>query len=273
MAEHEEKAVTIDDEELYGKTPQHPEEEASNKNNDNTDELYGKTPQHPEEEASNKNNDNTDELYVNNDVIATTITRCMRYHRPFDLRYKVLLPSGKDVKYTKIRYVSMEHCALIVVNDEQLMQCNLASPKVKLTLNTYISEQGDISNLSGRKSLIKLLCDNIVRRARDPLATTSPALGLMNSKIFSLDIWSILFGFMHWKDLVHFGYCSQLAYNISNDPEIWKVVYEKEFGMQNVEKMTIANWKNKFMMQYMMMRQKSGTDQATLDLIRSLMQQ
>ena len=218
-----------------------------------------------EEKASMVNDDN---------VIASIITRCMRNHRPFDLNYKVVKANGTDVKYTKIRYISMEHCALIVVNDEELMRCNVSAPKVKIALNTYIDSKGNIKNLSGRHSLIKLLCKSIVRRAVDPFATTSTALGFMNSKIFSIDMLCQIFDFMEWRDLLSFGYCSHLAYNMSNESELWKLMFSKVYGHPANEHVT--NWKNKFLTFHLKKDEthlvKSGKDKATLDLIRRLMQ-
>ena len=252
----EEKAMMIDDDKLYGNTPQNDDDDDNMKNDEELkqDGLY-------------------DFSSITNDVIATRITRCMRVHRPFDINYKIILPNGKDVKYTKIRYISMEHCALIVVNDEEIQKCNLPSPKVRLTLNTYINESGDIKNLSGRHSLIKLLCENIVRRAKDPLSTTSTTLGLMNTTIFSTNILIILFGFLNWRDLLNFGYCSQLAYNISNNPELWKLMYKKQYQYVEDDK-SISNWKNKFLTSYVQQKQlKSGQDEATQDLIRQLLRQ
>merc|ERR1712079_814721 len=190
-----------------------------------------------------------------NALIANRITHCMCNHRPFDLQYKVPTTSssssssssekGDTFKEIKIRYISMEHTALIVVNDEELQKCHIPAPKVKVVLKTYINEEGEIRNLSGRHSLIRLLCDNIVRRARDPLATTSTALGLMNSKVFSGDVLLLLFGFLEWRDLLHFGFCSQLSYGISNRPELWRLMYDQRFGVeQDAERFVLGNWKN-----------------------------
>lgn len=197
-----------------------------------------------------KNNDN-----ITNDMIATTITRCMRYHRPFDANYKIILPNGKDIKYTKIRYISMEHCSLIIVNDQELIKSNLPSPKLKIILNRYIDNKGNIKNLSGRYSLIKLLCNNIIRRAKDPLSTSLKQFGLMNNKIFSIDILIILFSFINWRDLLNFGYCSQIAYNISNESELWKSMYFMEYKHDNNNNNTdhkteVLNWKNKFIIKH-----------------------
>ena len=43
-------------------------------------------------------------------------------------------------------------------------------------LKDYIRKGGDMINLSGKKSLIKLLSDNIVKRAIDPLYVLFAAL-------------------------------------------------------------------------------------------------
>eukprot|EP01084_Bolivina_argentea_P290120 498290_1 len=259
----EEKAMMIDNDTLYD-TPQGKDI----KDDDNDNEMK-------DNENENENNSNKNKLYdyslMSNDVIATTVTRCMRYHRPFDMNYKIILPNGQDVKHIKIRYISMEHCALFIVNDKELLKCNLASPKVNIPLNRYINEDGEIKNLSGRYGLIKLLCQNIVRRAKDPLETSCKALGLMSSKVFSTDVLIILFGFLNWRDLMNFGYCSQLAYNISNESEIWKLMYMKEFMGSGMKDMNVANWKNKFLAQYI--QRKSGTDDATQELIKKLMRQ
>lgn len=189
---------------------------------------------------------------MGNDVIAGTITRCLRRHRPFDLNYKMVTAEGLE-KNIKIRYISLEHTALVVVNARDLQQCHLPAPRVRVALSTFINDRGDIRNLSGRHSLIRLLCENIVRRAHDPLATTSNALGLMNSKVFSMDVLLLLFGFMEWRDLLNFGYCSQIAYGLSTRPELWRSAFERRFG--NTGTQDIANWKQQFLIQHIRQRE------------------
>merc|ERR1712176_980997 len=149
-----------------------------------------------------------------------------------------------------------------------------SAPKVRIALNTYIDSEGNVKNLSGRHSLIRLLCKSIVRRAVDPFATTSSALGLMNSKIFSIDVLRAVFGFLDWRDLVHFGYCSQLANDISNESELWKLMFAKEYGSNDTN---TSNWKHKFLIFHVdkanKKLEKSGKDERTQNLIRRLQQQ
>eukprot|EP00485_Elphidium_margaritaceum_P003186 CAMPEP_0202689664 /NCGR_PEP_ID=MMETSP1385-20130828/4864_1 /ASSEMBLY_ACC=CAM_ASM_000861 /TAXON_ID=933848 /ORGANISM="Elphidium margaritaceum" /LENGTH=168 /DNA_ID=CAMNT_0049344819 /DNA_START=159 /DNA_END=662 /DNA_ORIENTATION=+ len=168
----------------------------------------------------------------------------------------------------------MEHMAFIVVNDAQLLQCNISAPKVRLSLGTYMSEDGAVSNLSGRHSLIRRLCHNIVRRAKHPLSAVdaggnTTASSLLNAHIFSMDVLLVMFAFLSWKDLLHFGYCSQTAYNISQSTELWKLMYGKEFEamVEDEHAQHIANWKNKFLVQRL--QQQTGEDQATKDLINA----
>ena len=110
-------------------------------------------------------------------------------------------------------------------------------------------------------SLLLLLCKNIVQRAKDPLSTTSTSstkLGLINTKIFSIDILVILFSFLNFRDLLNFGYCSQITYNICNNTQLWKTMYlmEEYHVIDKDEIKSIVNWKNKFLTQFVRLKYK-----------------
>ena len=167
-------------------------------------------------------------------LTARNVLRTLGEYRTFDSSYKIKIPKSSifigsirddeietDIKSIQTKYCPMGNCAIMIVKDDTLIESHLKPPKVIISLNNYITKYGEIINLTGSKSLIQLLSDNVVKRSIDPFSTMSESLNLFVG--LPMTCLSNIMKFCKFQDLVNFGLCSHLGYHISSFPQLWKV--------------------------------------------------
>ena len=266
------------------------ESESNDDDDDNGDEDDNETDEQKEEEEQNASsavdNDNHNQhfpavdLSADMGLIVARIIRCVRDNRPLDIRYKQVLHQQRGYQQTNqicIRYVPMGECVLMVAIDKNLLCANIKLPRVTLPVSRYIGDlDGDrgsddqlnnnsniICNLSGKHSLIRILCEDLMHRAIDPFAFNfhfrhNQLTLFWISRLPFKSALCLIFAYLTFRDLIAFGYTARYAYQVSCSRDLWRVIYynhNKNINGQpqkETDSDRNANWKNLFIQKWLM---------------------